>query len=491
MVEAGQDGVAAAVVAVLEHPLDLADPYRDPRQLGGVGVDLEAQHVVGAGLDGELAVQAEGFGVEVGAVFEVFEGAQAEVQEVAGAAGGVEHAEVLEPFEVAQKDALGVLHGLLRTLAAGLVFVDQRGEAGLGGVPLALQGLDEHRADELHDGLGVGVVGAQRGAHLGVEATLEEGAEDGGLDGGPIHLAGLEQRVDLGGDHLDHVDVLEQPAVEVGDVFEQKVAARTHGAKQLGHRAGELAGVALALVDDALEELSGEQADVFGKHAEQALDEEVGDLLGVVAARGHRPGDVGEAAGGVGGDVEHRAAGAKLFGVGEQPAQLLLVFRRADVLEADGVRLARGAGEVGVDLGERAVAHHQQRRVVEGQGVGHELAQRAGQVTAGALVLPAEVPAHPHVRPAMPGPCARGATLEAVVVGVGGGGHAEHGAQIEKERLRTGTLGEGVVLPLGDELGGGHGGGRRGRLNEAGIVAEFAGGAGGGEIVPAALAPSP
>jgi hypothetical protein len=30
-------------------------------------------------------VQAEGFGVEVGAVFEVFEGAQAEVEEVAGA----------------------------------------------------------------------------------------------------------------------------------------------------------------------------------------------------------------------------------------------------------------------------------------------------------------------------------------------------------------------------------------------------------------------
>lgn len=45
------------------------------------------------------------------------------------------------------------------------------------------------------------------------------------------------------------------------------------------------------------------------------------------------------------------------------------------------------------------------------------------------------------------------------MVGVAGGGHAEHGAQIEKERLRTGTLGEGVVLPLGDELGGGHDGG--------------------------------
>ena len=194
---------------------------------------------------------------------------------------------------------------------------------------------------------------------------------------------------------------------------------------------------------------------------------------GGVAAGGHRAGDVGKAAGGVGGDVEHRAAGAEFFGVGEQPAQLLQVLRRADVFEADGVRLARGAGEVGVDLGERAVAHYQQGRVVEGQRVGHELAQRAGQVTAGAFVLPAEVPAHPHVGPAMPGPGARGATLEAVVVGVGGGGHAEHRAQVEKESLGAGAFGERVVLPLGDELGGGHGCGEAGRRNEAGIVAEF------------------
>lgn len=86
--------------------------------------------------------------------------------------------------------------------------------------------------------------------------------------------------------------------------------------EELGDRVGELAAVALALVDDALEELARQQADVFGKHAEEALDEEVGDLLGVVAAGGHRLGDVGKAAGGVGGDVEHRAAGAKLFGVG-------------------------------------------------------------------------------------------------------------------------------------------------------------------------------
>ena len=46
----------------------------------------------------EFAVQAEGFGFEVGAVFQVFQGFQRQVEEVAAAAGGVEHAVGLEPL---------------------------------------------------------------------------------------------------------------------------------------------------------------------------------------------------------------------------------------------------------------------------------------------------------------------------------------------------------------------------------------------------------
>ena len=99
-VERAQDRVAAGVEAVGAHPLDLADPDRDAGELGGVGVELDAEHGLGPDC-GEAAGQAERLGLEVGAVLDVLERAQREIEEVARAAGGVEHAERLEPFEEA------------------------------------------------------------------------------------------------------------------------------------------------------------------------------------------------------------------------------------------------------------------------------------------------------------------------------------------------------------------------------------------------------
>src|SRR5665811_2289704 len=43
-----EDGVAQVGEAVREHPLDLSDPDHHPRQLGGVRVELDAQHGLGA-----------------------------------------------------------------------------------------------------------------------------------------------------------------------------------------------------------------------------------------------------------------------------------------------------------------------------------------------------------------------------------------------------------------------------------------------------------
>ena len=218
---------------------------------------------------------------------------------------------------MAEEQALRFLEGALRALAAGVVFGEQRGDAFAGGSPFAGQRFDDERADQLHDGAGVGVVGAERGANPGVEAALEQGAEDRGFDGAPVHFAGGMQGVDFAGGELDQLDAGEEAAVEPGDVFEQEIAAGLHGAEEFAERGAELDGVVAALVEDALEEAFGQQADVFGEHAEQTLNEEVGDFLGVVAARGERAGDIGEAAGGVGGDVLHGAAGAEFFGVGE------------------------------------------------------------------------------------------------------------------------------------------------------------------------------
>jgi hypothetical protein len=161
----------------------------------------------------------------------------------------------------------------------------------------------------------------------------------------------------------------------------------------------------------------------------------VRDLRGVVAALSHRLRDIGEAAGGVSRDVEHRAAGTELLRIGKQPAQALQVLRRADVLEADRVGLARRACEVGVDLGDLAIADDKQRRVIERESVSHELAQGASQIATGAFVLPAKVAPLPHVGPAMAGARPTSAALEAVAVLVVRRFHPKHRAQIKEEGL--------------------------------------------------------
>ena len=105
--------------------------------------------------------------------------------------------------------------------------------------------------------------------------------------------------------------------VEARDRVGGRVWSHAFTNGQYAERGAEFDGVAAAFFKDALEEAFGQQADVFGEHAEQTLNEEVGDFFGVVPAIRERAGDAGEAAGGVGGDVLHGAAGAEFFGVGE------------------------------------------------------------------------------------------------------------------------------------------------------------------------------
>jgi hypothetical protein len=88
------------------------------------------------------------------------------------------------------------------------------------------------------------------------------------------------------------------------------------------------------------------------------------------------------------------------------------------LLDADGARFVRVAGEGGVDDDAFAVADDEQRRVFELQGVVGELLEGGVQVAAGFLVFPAEVAALPDVGPAVAAAGFAGAAFEAVVVGV-------------------------------------------------------------------------
>jgi hypothetical protein len=101
-----EHGVGLELVAVRQAPLQFANPHRDAGQFGGVFVQLDAQHVVRAGHQVGLAVQAQLGGLQVAVVFHVFQALEGEVQKVAAAAGGVEGAVVFELVEPGDKQGV-------------------------------------------------------------------------------------------------------------------------------------------------------------------------------------------------------------------------------------------------------------------------------------------------------------------------------------------------------------------------------------------------
>ena len=175
-----------------EVPLQVADPQDHLGDGGGPGVELQAEQLVGIDADPgqvheHLALAQALQGVEDLALqaLEVFEG---HVEEVAGAAGGVEHPHPgqadLEGGD--QLDGLGVF----------ALFVQGEGGAVDRG-PFLAQGLDDGGQDQALDVGPRGVVGAEAVALQGVQGAFEQGAEDGGLHMAPVGAAGVDQQVDL------------------------------------------------------------------------------------------------------------------------------------------------------------------------------------------------------------------------------------------------------------------------------------------------------
>ena len=252
-----------------------------------------------------------------------------------------------------------------------------------------------------------------------------------------------------------------QPAVEPGDVVGPVQAAGLHGGKQALQAGAEFVAGELAVADQALEHAAGQQAHVFGEEAEQALREEVRHGVGVVAAAAQLLGQGGKAAGGGFGDVAVGLARTKAAGIEPQAAQQLLLVGLVELVDADGVRLAGVAVELGVDAQGEAVAHHQQRRVGQRQAVLLQLAQRGVEVFAGGFVFPGEVVAVEDVGVAARLAQHQRLALEQVFVAhvVARPGHAQQLAQVEKVALRALLFvelrGAAARAPLGNEFGGG------------------------------------
>ena len=116
MLERFQDGPVVQAIAVAQHPLNLADPHRQPGQFGGVGIDFDAEH--GFRPDRrKTSLQAQRLRFQHDLMFDVLQRPQRQVQKVARAAGRVQHPERPQPFQKPMQPISGLLAGFGRRLA--------------------------------------------------------------------------------------------------------------------------------------------------------------------------------------------------------------------------------------------------------------------------------------------------------------------------------------------------------------------------------------
>src|ERR1035437_4010608 len=236
------------------------DHHGDFGDFDGEGLDVKPVEVLGAQ---EAQYALAGLGAAGGFLhplqqvgFEALEFAVGDVEEITGAAGGVEHAEIVQA--VPQFD---------QTLE------------GLGALDLLAPGLDDGRADNFHDVGGVGEVGAEGVALFVTHRMLEEGAEYLGLDLGPIEVGGFAEQDQLLVVQFEPGRLGKKAAVEVGDVFEPSAVrgfAEVHGGEEAADKVVGVSG-AVALVEEGGDEILLQQADVFGEEGHEHLQ---GEALG-------------------------------------------------------------------------------------------------------------------------------------------------------------------------------------------------------------------
>ena len=106
VVEGFEDRVASIAQAVADHPLDLADPDGHAGELGGVGVEFDAEDDLWTDVRELLWRLEDERAPHDGLPLEVLECPQAEDQEVTRAARGIEHAHTPEPIEEGAEDCL-------------------------------------------------------------------------------------------------------------------------------------------------------------------------------------------------------------------------------------------------------------------------------------------------------------------------------------------------------------------------------------------------
>jgi hypothetical protein len=179
-------------------PLQEADPQHELSQRGRALVELDAAELLQRhrlALVAELALPslagcAEGLELVEDLALDALEVLERDVQEVAAAAGGVEHAQGAEPMMEAFDLGARLLQLRVARLPLEVLGLAREKQGGrLRVAPFLAQRLDHRRHDEAFDVGPRGVVGAEGVAFLGIEGALEQRAEDRGLDLAPVGLA--------------------------------------------------------------------------------------------------------------------------------------------------------------------------------------------------------------------------------------------------------------------------------------------------------------
>ncbi len=331
----------------------------------GVGVDLDAVQLLGRDLRREQLPT-----VEAHLLLQVEQLAQRDVEEVAAAAGGVQHVDARQlALEALQQGVQLVLPPGRDAGGGGRVALGDQGVGlRLHLVPSPPEGRHQHRLDDELDVLAAGVVGAELRALGGVEAALEEGAKDGGLDARPIEPADARQRAHTGAVELQRLRVVEEVPVEVADAVDAEPAARAHGREELLQLSLEGLGEALGVLDEQREDALGQEPGILGEEAEEQADEELGDLLagGAVAVGAQQLRQPGELRRSFLGHLLGALGRAELLGVEESIAQHAQAGGFQQFVERELVDGLDGVGEVRVDADCGHVGDDQQRRILQG-----------------------------------------------------------------------------------------------------------------------------
>ena len=216
-------------------------------------------------------------------------------------------------------------------------------------------------------------MGAELGALGGIEGAFEEGAEDGGVDIAPVLPDGLLQVEEGGAAQLDGFGMVEEIAVEMGDLIAPEKAARGHFGEEIGDDLVEGTGVFVMVIDDFGKGIGGEQVGIFGVEAEDDLVEVTGEALGVALSRAdallHGDDDLADVGGGLFGQLLDGTLRLEGFGMEENVAEFGEGFGFIQVFDGDFVQVGFFTGEVGLDADQLEGGDDEQGRGFEVNGI--------------------------------------------------------------------------------------------------------------------------